>query len=176
MAGKQHKNSFAAKVFSAIVQISGEVSTEQIIDHLCLQTKVECKRLSNTLSDLFKAGKVKRVSRGVYQELKPPGQEQRSIHERMWAILRARRAVTVDDLQELAGASENYALEYLQMLCRRKITTKHGNRYRLVIDPGPQPVKNKDNSEKLRLLRSRKKKEALKKIEAARKAVLDIPD
>ena len=51
----------------------------------------------------------------------------------MWRILRARKVVSYDDLQELSGASRVYAQEWMSTLVKREVVEKlSGGRYRLV--------------------------------------------
>ena len=134
----------------------------------------EKQPMYRVLNDLRKTGEVHRVRRGVYvyngKNKKPP-----ELQEIMWRILRARRTVTIDDLVELAGASREYAEEWLYMLARRDVVKRTGNRqnggwkYRLIQDVVERPC-NTEKTEKLRRIR-RQKREALAALEAAELAI-----
>lgn len=125
-------------------------------------------RLTSAQRDLLKSGEISRVSEGVYVWANRSSPTQ--IREAMWRVIRARRAVSVADLMELTGASENYALEYLRMLVRReavkKISKAEGVIYRLVVDAGTEAPKDESKAERLRRIRERKK-EALAALDEA---------
>lgn len=158
--------SFAAKVLAAVNQIGGEVSTTQIFDRLRLQTRASEKKALNALSDLYKSGRVARIRPAVYTI--PVGTCLTApLQERMWRVLRMRRRVTVADLQELAGASREYAEDWLRRLNKRELVKRidhpSGNQpstWQLVNDTVEMPELT-DNAERLRALRKRKKDEAM---------------
>lgn len=170
----QQSESFAAQVLRAVAEIGGEVTTTALFDHLCLQTREAEKKALNALSDLYKSGRVKRVRPATYTlplltSLTAP------IQERMWRVLRMRRSVTVADLQELAGAARDYAVDWLRMLHKREVVRRDdqpGNLpsiWTLVIDTVQMPALT-DNAERLRILRA-KRKLALHKLEQAAVAI-----
>lgn len=179
--GKQTE-SFAAQVLAAVNKIGGEVTTTAIFHHLGLQTRAAEKKALNTLSDLFKAGRVVRVRPAVYAI--PVGNCLTvPIQERMWRVLRMRRSVTVADLQELAGASMDYAEDWLRMLHKREVVRRDdqpGNRpslWTLVNDTVTMPDLD-DNAAKLRDLRAKKVLQALDQaataINEARQVIMTI--
>jgi len=162
--------SFAGKVFAALVRLSSdkrnEVEVGELSSALMIQTRQQHKRMLNALSDLKKAGKVVRLQQGVYfpaSEKNPRAPELRAV---MWRLLRMRRRVTVDDLAELSGASREYAKDWLQMLEKRAIVRRVpqlGNQphlWQMIKDPGAMPVDDAA-ADRLRALRKKKKQQAL---------------
>lgn len=164
--------SFAHRIRQAIHQLHAEgreLTTTNIANQADLKTFKESKRMGSVLSDLYKAGEVDRVRRGVYvlKDRRRP-EEKRQV---MWRILRMRRRVTVDDLIEMAGVSRDYAREWLRALTKRGVTRKITIRkdkprvWQLVNDTVSMPDLA-DNADKLRELR-RKKKAALAALDQA---------
>ena len=76
------------------------------------------------------------------------------IQEVMWRLLRSRRTVTVEDLQEMAEAEESYVLEWLRMLIRRGIVRESGGSYQMIKDTVEMP-RNDEKAERLRRLRAK---------------------
>ncbi len=159
--------SFAQKVLDTLVVLaqdgSGEVTVTDLSDALMLQTTLEHKRMLNTLSDLKLSGRVARVRQGVYS----PADRKRPAEIRavMWRILRMRRSVTLEDLMEMAGASREYAAEWLYMLERRGVVRKHyqggGNKPRLwqLLKDSVEMPEDTEKAEALKLLRRKKKQQ-----------------
>ena len=134
------RNSFAGRMLAIIKKeyglSGGEFGVDELIEPLFIQTRKDKKRCLNALCDHADAGRLVRVSRGRYR-LPHTGEHRREkppIRNRMWSILRWKGTVTIADLQELTGASESYAREYLQLLSRREIV-------RRLPQPGNQPSK-----------------------------------
>jgi len=153
---------FAGRIRVAVAALAERqeaFTVKEIVEEACIQTRKDEKKMHNAMLDFMKAGEVERLKRGVYRLAhagKRPGKK-RTIHEKMWWLLRVRKAVSVADLQEMAGASENYAKEWLQMLARREVVQKLANgRYQLINEPVEIPV-NDEKAEKLRRLRAEKK-------------------
>lgn len=182
--GKQAE-SLAAKVLRSVSEIGGEVSTSTIFDHLGLQTRVAEKKALNALSDLFKAGRLVRVKPATYTLPAATCKEVVPIQERMWRLLRMRRVVSVVDLQELAGASDNYAKEWLRTLTAREVVKRidqPGNRpslWQLINDTVTMPADD-TNAAKLRELRAKRTwalhtlNQAAVAIEEAKQALIAI--
>ena len=150
----------------------GGFTIEQISNQAKIQTYAEEKKMRQVIADLVKAGEFEGMGKGTYRLLQPPpGKPQ--IQEVMWRVLRARRIVTVADMEELAGASPVYAKEWLLMLARRKIVRhlKNAN-WQMVTDPGPTMPLNDEKAERLRNLRA-KKKEALDAMDRAFMAIAE---
>jgi len=136
-----------------------------------IRTRDEDLRVRSVIHDLKKTGEIVNMSRGVYtyvgrQKKKP------EICERMWRILRARRNVTVDDLMELAGASESYAREWLRMIERRGVIRAKNGRYRMIEDPIDMP-EDEEKAGALRVLRQKKKEQALAALNSAAAAIAE---
>jgi len=169
------KETFTGRVRAAGLLLGregGGFTIEQISNQAKIQTYAEEKKMRQVIKDLVKAGEFERMGEGVYRLLRlPPGKPQ--IQEVMWRVLRARRTVTLADMEELAGASPTYATEWLQMLSRRKIVRhlKNGN-WQMVTDPGPTMPLNDEKAERLRNLRA-KKKEALDAMDRAFMAIAE---
>ena len=147
------------------------VSAARIAEYLDVKDDSQRKNaMYCTLTDLRDRGEIFNVSRGVYQfkhiNKKP------FVRTVMWRILRSRKKVNAEDLMELAGASENYAKEWLRVLETRKIVKKmKGGSYRLVNDVVNEPVSSK-RAERLRNWR-KKKKEAMAALDRAVMAIDD---
>lgn len=138
------ENSFTNRVRQVLKELgSKEPVKVKAIDYrlgLDYGTK-HAKRLHAALGDLVKMGDAVRTAPGEYlwqNRKKPP-----TIGERMWRVLRARKVVALEDLQELAGAKRSYAEEYMRHLVRsgfcRKIGRGKQARWRLVKDPVKMP-------------------------------------
>ena len=169
--------SFAKTVLDTLTRMAAgneeEVSVTDLSSALMIQTRAEHKRMLNTLSELKKAGKVARVRQGVYALILRENQPQ--LREVMWRLLRMRRRVTVDDLVEMAGASVNYARDWLCMLEGREVVRKTSpggaskpRVWQLINDTVEMPEDTKQ-AEYLRELRKKKKQQALADLAAAQK-------
>lgn len=88
--------------------------------------------------------------------------------EIMWRVIRARRLVTLADLQEMAGVSLDYAREFVRRLVRLGVLLKAGAGWRLIHDPVEVP-RDGDKAEYLRRWREQKKqaRAAIEEAEAA---------
>lgn len=114
--------------------------------------------------DMLRAGEIERVRPGVYKYIGRMTSPE--MQEIMWKVLRSQKTRTIEDLQQMAGASENYTKEWLRMLIRRKMVRKNKNgTYTLFRDPGPIPPLNEEKAAKLRRIRREKKKAALESID-----------
>jgi hypothetical protein len=189
------KASFAGRVRAALQDIGqngAPVTFDALGDALDLVGKQDKLPMYNAIRDLTRTGEVERAADGaiVYRGISN-GPE---IRDAMWSVIRMRRTVSVYDLQELAGASKNYALEFLRLLARRgavEVVKRPDNStvYRLVADTGRETPQNSEKADQLRQLRAAKK-EALKildtigpdliaamhKIVRARQAIADIEE
>ena len=177
------KETFTGKIRLAAQALGedwGGFSVDQVCDQAMIQTYKDKKRVRNAILELYQAGELERIGNAIYRlREQPPGKPQ--IQEIMWKILRARRTVTLEDMEELAGASPTYATEWLQMLVRRKIvrhlkngnpSTKTAGKWQMVTDPGPAMPLNDEKAERLRNLRA-KKKEALDAMDRAFVAIAE---
>jgi len=169
------KETFTGRVRDAchyLGEYGNDITLDQVYDRVDVRTYKEKDELRTAMSQLCKAGELARVGEGIYRLVqKTVGKPQ--IQEVMWRVLRARRTVTLADMEELAGASPTYATEWLQMLGRRKIVRHLKNgKWQMVTDPGPTMPLNDEKAERLRNLRA-KKKEALDAMDRAFMAIAE---
>lgn len=119
--------SFSQSVLDAVTTLAasqnGEATTDDISNGLGIRTHLEHKRILNTLSDLYQAGRVRRIRQGVYGL--PLAQRPPDKRQVMWNALRIRRRVTVEDLMVMADVSKDYAREWLGTLVKREVVRKH---------------------------------------------------
>lgn len=152
---KTHQGSFAERIRQAARRLQERglpITCEELGHEAGVKTRRECQAVRWTVRDMLKRGELERVEPGVFR-LASSSQDPPQIQEKMWRVLRARRRVTVEDLQELAGASRLYALEWLQMLVKYEIVRKGDDGlYQMVKDPVEMP-RNRKKAEKLRRLR-----------------------
>ncbi len=128
---------------------------DEMAERLGVQDYKTRRKLINTLSALVKSGEVERMGKASYRWAgKVAGQP--SKQEILWRYLRARRAVTVEELQEVAGVTARYGREWLGFLVQQEMVKKAGDRYRLVNDQMEMP-RNEGKAERLRALRDKKK-------------------
>jgi len=91
----------------------------------------------------------------------------------IWRFIRARRTVTVADLQEVSGASKDYIRKYLRLLVRREVLRKNGKSkdcsWTLVKDAFRPPADREDAAYQKRMRKQRrlKKREAESALDAA---------
>lgn len=163
--------SFSRTVLETAWQLAagnnGEVTTEAIALQLGLKTRVEYKRMLNTLSDLHLAGRLQRFRQGVYGPVKAFKQPDK--RQVMWQILRMRKRVTVEDMMVMAEVSKDYAREWLATLVKREVVRKQQQpglpaTWQLINDTVDMPVDDA-KAAKLRELRQRKKREAINAID-----------
>lgn len=71
----------------------------------------------------------------------------------MWRLLRARKVISYDELQELAGVSRSYAQEWMATLIKRQVVRKLSKgRYQLINDAAPEtPAKELSGEKATRL-------------------------
>jgi hypothetical protein len=85
-------------------------------------------------------------------------------------ILRARRVVSLEDLQELAGASRDYSYEFLRLLMDQEVVRRlSDDGYQLIQDPVLLP----EDEPKKRKLRERRVRKALAALERAEAAIAE---
>lgn len=170
--------SYAKTVLEMLTRIVNDVDIATVTDvshNLGIQTAKDHKRMLNALSDLCKAGKVRRVSQGVYT-VAERASKQPQVREVMWRFIRMNRRATVEDLMEVAGASVEYAREWLRTLVKRRVVRKisHGPNkpctWQLVNDTVEMP-QDEEKASKLRELRRKKKQQAMADLAAARKLI-----
>ena len=159
------KETLAGRVREAARELGAGDKTftvDDLADRMGTKTYKEKDPIRNTLRDFRRRGEVVRVAPGVYNYRGKQGGKP-EIQEVMWRTLRSMRTVTIEDLQMMAGAEEDYAREWLGFLIRRGNVRKSDNgTYRLIKDPVEMP-RNDEKAEKLRRLRA--------KLKAAKEAV-----
>lgn len=163
------KETFAGTV-REVLQDLGKDGAEIIIQEAAVDPRLDLvfdkdkRPLYNTVRDMMLSGEVLRVRPGAYKyigRMKSP-----EMQEIMWKVLRSRKTLTVEDLQQMSGASENYTKEWLQMLMRRKIIRRNkNNTFTLIRDPGPVTPRNEEKAAKLRRIRREKKKAAIEAVD-----------
>jgi len=159
--------SFAGKVRIIIKSLGGEVKVKDITDALDLVSAREKSKVYTALRDLLRDGSIIRTEPGVYVDAKK--KEAPQIKEKMWRILQVRKRVRVVDLQELCGASSDYASQWLRLLEKRGVVKRSGAYCRLVKNVAEMP-ENHEKSDYLKDLR-KAKKEALAALKQASLAV-----
>ena len=164
------KETFENKVRKIIKDHAGKsIKNLGMIAMLGIKTKAEKQSLYNALVDLRKSGEIIRIKKGEYKWLGKKADPQ--LREIMWHILRARKNITIEDMQELSGAAELYVREWLRMLCARGIVKKTGSgKYSMIKDPVIMPGDDK-KADRLRKMRKQKKIEALAALTAADLAI-----
>ena len=143
-----------------------EITTAALSERLGIQEYQELRRLRNTLSDLVTTGEVARLRPGVFEYV---GKTKVTKEYLMWR--RLRRGATVKDLMIFAGATKDYAQEWLRMLTERGlVVVDEGGMYRLVKDGAFMP-KSEAKAERLRVLRRNKKIATRQALQDARTAL-----
>lgn len=160
--------SFARQVRDALSELT--VNTKQpataadLAQRLRLTDGPQRKRLINTLSEMSREGQIERVGKGLYRSAR--GKVKPLVCERMWSVLRMRKRVTIEDLMVMAGASRDYAREWLRALERQETVARQGEghlancTWALISDSIEMP-QNDAKAERLRELRKNKKQQAM---------------
>jgi predicted transcriptional regulator len=157
----------------------GNIPYGDIALKLDLVENKEKQPLYRMLLDFIKRGECEKVGRGVIRYIKTDPHPAKKT-ACMYRLIRANKSgtVTAGDLMATCGVTKNTASEYLGMLTKRGITRRikmpdnHPSKYQMIDDPGPGFVRNDANAEKLRRIRAAKK-EALEKMDAAGKALIN---
>ena len=155
--------------FQKLAPDGGAVPLKKLALALDLIPGDDKRPLHATIKDMLRREEIERISPGVYA-YRGLDQKKPDIKSAMWAVIRMKRAVTIDDLEELSSAARADAKEFLNMLARRgcveKITRSGRGLYRLIEDPGPETPMDTKKAEKLRRIRESKKR-ALAEIDRA---------
>ena len=159
------KNTFAGRIRTAARSFTDTFTSRDLSIAAEIQTRKDQRRMLSTINDFCKSGELIRIKRGLYKYRTKKGSKP-NIQERMWRILRSSRVVEIEDLVQLAGAKESYAIEWLQMLSRQGVVRHLKNKkWQMIKDTIDMP-RNEDKAERLRNIRL-KKKEALEAIQKA---------
>lgn len=168
MAG--HKDSFAEKIRTAAKKLGQSFTFPDLSNAANLRSSAEEKKMKSTMKDFINRGEMARIAPGEYRYVGRQ-KDKAEIEKRrvMWSLLKMRRIVSVEDLQELAGVSKDYALEWLLSLVKneaaRKITPANPTlpcRWQLIKDVDVMP-EDEARKKKYRDIR-RKNKEALGRV------------
>lgn len=112
------------------------------------------KMVQAVLRELVRSEEAIRVSDGVYNFARRKPRVQ--LRQKMWSILRARRVVSVEDLEELTGASRDYAMQWMRTLEKHDVVKRLGDgRVQLLHDPVAMPCATV-NAERIRAWRNSK--------------------
>ncbi len=160
----KNDESFAAKVRAALDR-EGRGARFRVCDlgdTVGIRTGLEKKGISTVLRDMLRRGEVVRVQGepGRYEYV---GRCQKPTKKRvMWDYMRMRKKsgspVTIEELQQMSGASAEYVREWLRSLLRLGVVRDLGNgRFQLLEDPVAMPESD-EKAAKLRELRERKKR------------------
>lgn len=164
---------FANQVRMALQEMASQdpVNVKDVAAKLELISNAEKQPLYKTFRDFLKSGEIERTATDMFIYKGQKSQQKPELREILWRVLRARRSVTIDDLVELSGASQDYVKQWLNMLTRQEVVVvtvdkRPGKKtiYALIQDPVTMPTDDK-KAEKLRAIRDRKK-EALNKLDA----------
>lgn len=167
------KNSFANKVRKIIKAQAGlSVRIAETAKTMGLVSDADKRPLYGALIDMRKSGEITRIARGKYKWAEKQT-DKSQIREIMWRFFRAKRTISVEDLQEIAGAKKTYASEWLRMLCRNDIARKAGRKYIMIKDPVAMPDDD-EKAERLRKLRKSKTLAALNEAEIAIKKAREM--
>lgn len=192
------KDTFASKVRAVLLTLADSgrkaVSKDELCDALDLVSNEDKRPLYAVLRDFHKSGEIESPAPHVYV-YEGKQRARIDIQAAIWAVIRMRKSVTVEDLQELTGAKKDYAKEFLQLLVRREVIEKMPAKrngtslYRLVNDIGKDTPENDEKAARLRKSRAAKKAaldmiaeagndliSAAQKLNAARIAVNDMPE
>ncbi|MDH5525548.1 MAG: hypothetical protein OEY01_16390 [Desulfobulbaceae bacterium] len=168
------EKSFASKILEICKELAkaqAEFTTTDVAHKAFVQTATEHKKVLHALTDMTNAGKLDRVSRGVYAMPKSL-QREPQIQEKMWRLFRAKRKVTRADIVELTGASEMYAKEFFKMLVDNGVAKDLGGQiYQLIKDPVEMP-RNEEKADRYRRMRL-KHKQALEQLDQADAKIIE---
>jgi hypothetical protein len=112
-------------------------------------------RIYGIIRDMKLSGEIKSSKYGQYTYIGEQGITTKQ--QRAWKVLRAKRNITIGELEELADIPENYAVKWLQMLIDNDIVKKQKKKYRLINDTVTMPVdeKNAERMKKYNKLRAK---------------------
>jgi len=175
-----HK-SFSKDVLHKVLELSeagnGEVTCGDVSSALFMQTRVDHKRVLNTLSDLSRNGRLQRVRQGVYGPVSRDGQlEKREI---MYRMLRMQKRMTVDAMMEsVDGVSRTYVKEFFRFLARvgwvRSIQSGNNPSIYVLIKNTLEIPVDEDKAAKLREIRRKKKAQLTGKLDEIDEAVQSV--
>jgi len=152
------EETFAGKIREAARRLGAAGGTFTVQDlgaEAGVQEYADHRRIGQVMRDFLNAGEVERAEPGRYRYL-GKGRKKRTKQDIMWDFARIRGTVTLEDLQEVAGVSEDYAREWVGRYVRMGIVVNHGEKYRFIETPLEMPVCH-EKAAYLRELRSKRK-------------------
>lgn len=169
------KETFAGKIRTAAKMLN-HFSVGDLSNMIGVQTYAERGKIHDVISDMHQRREVARTGRGQYKYvgISHPPQKQAV----MWRYLRSSRSfggVTIDELREASGASEDYVQEWLNLLISREIVKRDKDRYQLLSDPLEMP-QNDEKAERLREIRLKKREKVLKSLAYAKEAISEAEE
>ncbi|PLX49145.1 MAG: hypothetical protein C0613_08465 [Desulfobulbaceae bacterium] len=159
------KDTFAARIRKACILLRHDTMTYADISSTAdLRSSAEEVKMRYTIADFVKSGEMVRIAPGVLRYVGKDDSGKITEKRRvMWRILKMRRTVTVEEMQEMAGASNKYALEWLSNLRRIGVVEKipgkpasKPSKWRLVKDIAHMPA-DEEQAAKYREIRRQKK-------------------
>lgn len=122
------------------------IATTSIVQKFAHDDSAQARaRIYERLRRLVRVGSLKRPQKGWYRYRRPlpaaaaPGAGT-TRYEAMWRVLRARRTVSLDDLQEMAGVSREYASTFCTTMLRHEaVRCLAPGKYQLINDPVAMP-------------------------------------
>lgn len=169
----------STRVRAAFQQLSPdgeEVTLNQLRTFLGISSGDNRRPLYSAVQYLLSRKEIERLKSRVYVTVSADHNRRKpDLKTAMWAVLRMKRVVTINDMQELAEAPREYVKEFMDMLTRRgcveKITQSGRLVYRLIEDSGPETPTAVPNIEKSEhILKS--KEQALAEIDRAGKMLM----
>lgn len=178
MAG--HKDSFAEKIRRAALLLRDDsFSFADLSSTADLRSSKEETRMRSTVKDFIRRGEMARIAPSEFRyvgRVKDKAETEKRLV--MWRLLKMRRLVTVEDLEEMAGASKEYILSWLRSLVGQGVVQKISGptvtdpcKWRLIKDVDMMP-EDEAQKEKYRQIRQQKK-EALARVLDRIKAGVD---
>jgi hypothetical protein len=164
---------FANQVRMALQEMASKepANVKDVAKKLDLVTNADKQPMYKVFRDFLKSGEIERTETDMFLYKGRKSQMKPELREIMWRLLRAKKAVTTEDLVELSGADPEYARQWLAMLVRQEVVSVRpadknaGPRtYVMINDPVTLPTDDK-KAEKLRAWREQKK-QALNKLDA----------
>jgi hypothetical protein len=153
------------KAFSMVDTPGLPVGYDELLEILELKAHADKRPFYRAMTDMVKAGEVKRLGVGIVQYIGKTSAP--DVRDRMWSVLRMRKSASVEDLMELTGADRKYVHDFMRVLIRREcvkaITRPDKIRvYCLVKDTGAETPENTE------------KKDYMKRFHKARKEALEL--
>lgn len=168
------ETTFAGKVrnLASTLERGTTFSAVDLAEWLGVRTRDDVNRVRVAVRDSVRRGEMEQVEAGVYRYAHQK-KEKLSRRQVMWRYLRMKKRLGVEDLQEVAGVSREYALEWLRAMVNMGVVERlevNGCAvFRLIKDSVEMPV-SEAKADYLREYRE-KRKTALAALGRAKAAV-----